>query len=1591
MKIRIWGTRGSVPAPLKPEEIEDKIFHAIYGMPNIDTHDVEAVWDHISELPFLIRGTAGGNTSCIEVQSGNETIIIDAGSGIRDLGLELMKGPCGRGQGTIHLLFSHAHWDHVQGFPFFRPAFVSGNRLFIYSIHNMRQALKDQQRSLNFPVPLEYMQADIQFVPLKAGQPFNIGKIRLNSILNPHPGDAYSYRFEDEHSVFVYASDAEYKQLDDASVQPHIEFFRNADALIFDAQYTLKEAWLKVDWGHSSAMIGVDLARAARVKRLILFHHDPTYSDAQLLEIQSTAIAYQAQDPTRPICEILVAYEGLTLDLTPPGAVELQLMPDQETAVLTPTSVFDERGVDRLVQQLSSLSEQGSYSGSIIDLSQVETLTTASLKLLVALRREGENAPIVLAGPSDSALRVIKLGGYEDFFAIYPSVDVALSALRARKALNLPGQLIAGRYQIEKKIGNGQLGTVVKAIDTKHNRPVALKVLSPAFSVETIDRIMRQAQQLISLEHRSLVKIYDVDRDGDIAFIVEELMDEPTLDELLTGGSPYLSADQALDIALDITLALEYIHSRGITHGDLKPQNVFITEYGAKLSDIGLGRLEEGRNLQNAPILHLTAAYLAPEQILGQALDARTDLYALGVILYQMFAQRLPFQGTDKEVMHAHLHEAPHPPRNFTPHISPSLEHLILKLLVKNPNARYASAEQARRVSSSLIVNVGDTRQQREGPLIGREEQLKVLQVCWEESLAGRGQLVFITGEPGIGKTTLAHQAALQFEPPALLVGRCVEPEGSPVYHPFIEALRTYFSLVPPELFDDEAQHLIGNFFRLLPEIRQALPNLPEPPPLEPKQEQLRLMSNLTHFIKRATQERPWLLILDDMQWADQSSLDLLRYLSHHMASMALMIICTYRIEELDRGHPLRDLLRHVSRYPMYRQITLDRLDLPGVNEILTHIWGQPAPRALAEKIYQHTEGNPFYVEEVAKALVDDGLIILQEGESHFPQIDEVRLPRSVREAVWRRIHYLSPDTQTLLRQAAVLGQTFRFEELQAMSGLSEWEVLEHLDVALERQLLQEASASDGALLHFKHPEIQHVLYTDMGTLRRRMLHHQAGEALARLAMPEPKRIAEQLAYHFSEADEFEKALVYSIQAARQAQSAHANESALLWYNRTLEMLDQLPPEEVAPFQRLRLPVHRYLGEVLTLIGRYDDALQHYQAALQHVQAETLLVGRSHHLAGLACQIAEVYERRSEYDTALEWVEKGLNFLNGDEQSNEAARIYLIGARTFDHQGKLDKAMDWCQKSLTIASQIKTREAQQTTAQAYTRLSAISLLRGNFDLAVPFAEESVQIYQEIDDIAGQISPYINLGMACFYQGDWEQASHAFSKSLEIAEKIGDIDGQSRANNNLALIHLTRGEWDEAIFLFEENYTIWKQIGMAKDEAKTLSKLAQVYIFKEMWPEAQSSLSRSQTIFAEVGADDYLPELERRWGEFYLKTGEFDLALVHTQRAIDLAVEQGNPLQEGKSCRMLGQIHLTRGQQALAETALQRSLETLTRLKSRYEIARTRLWLAQLAWLADSTDQARQYLAQAKTTLTKLDAKPDLAQAEKLEAQFNFYK
>ncbi|MCB9076288.1 MAG: MBL fold metallo-hydrolase [Anaerolineaceae bacterium] len=317
MYIKFWGTRGSIPTPASLPDIKQKIRKALEGAAGLDLTDKAVLDRYLDRLPFTIQGSSGGNTPCLEIRSGDQLLIVDAGSGIRLLGADLLERGFSGQNNHADILITHTHWDHIQGFPFFRPVFIPNNHFTFYSpFDDLAERLQRQQHPDFFPVPISYMSATLEFKHLPENQWCQIGNFRVYPMLLSHPGRAYGYRIEDGHTCLVCASDSEYKRVDPSSTEGYVDFFHDADLLIFDAQYNLTEALDRPDWGHSTAMMGAELAYRARAKRLALFHHDPASSDDKIWAGKEQAEAYLARRSPKDFdCEVIVAYDGLSLEI----------------------------------------------------------------------------------------------------------------------------------------------------------------------------------------------------------------------------------------------------------------------------------------------------------------------------------------------------------------------------------------------------------------------------------------------------------------------------------------------------------------------------------------------------------------------------------------------------------------------------------------------------------------------------------------------------------------------------------------------------------------------------------------------------------------------------------------------------------------------------------------------------------------------------------------------------------------------------------------------------------------------------------------------------------------------------------------------------------------------------------------------------------------------------------------------------------------------------------------------------------------------------------------------------------------------------
>jgi phosphoribosyl 1,2-cyclic phosphodiesterase len=318
IQVRFWGTRGSLSAPLGHDAVRGKVREALLAACRHGLSDPAEVDGFIDRtLPFSVRGTFGGNTSCVEIGSGgdDEYLLCDLGTGVREFGNRVLAQHGPARPHSFNVFLSHTHWDHIMGFPFFAPAYIPGNRIRIHGCHKtLREAMLRQQSPPCFPVPFAALGATIEFVELEPGVEYQVGGFTVSAIRQFHEGESFGYRFSRGGRSIVYSTDCEHKASVLDQSYPFVSFFRDADLLIFDAMYSLAEAVsVKEDWGHSSNILAVELAQLARVKQLVLFHHEPAYDDATVERVLRETARYEEISRDGHRVEVVSAYDGLEL------------------------------------------------------------------------------------------------------------------------------------------------------------------------------------------------------------------------------------------------------------------------------------------------------------------------------------------------------------------------------------------------------------------------------------------------------------------------------------------------------------------------------------------------------------------------------------------------------------------------------------------------------------------------------------------------------------------------------------------------------------------------------------------------------------------------------------------------------------------------------------------------------------------------------------------------------------------------------------------------------------------------------------------------------------------------------------------------------------------------------------------------------------------------------------------------------------------------------------------------------------------------------------------------------------------------------
>ena len=912
---------------------------------------------------------------------------------------------------------------------------------------------------------------------------------------------------------------------------------------------------------------------------------------------------------------------------------------------------------------------------------------------------------VLTAGPENADALMFKamaeaaLGSPVDV----PDTGDQPSAIPSPNADETPASFANGRYEVKSLLGEGGKKKVYLAHDTTLDRDVAFGLIkAEGLDVASRQRITREAQAMARLgDHPNIMPIFDLGEEAGQPFMVQPLMGGGDVEALIESAeNRRLPLEDALRIASEILSGLEFAHSKAIIHRDLKPGNIWLSDSPTgsgpatvRIGDFGLAISLDRSRLTQEKMMVGTVSYMPPEQATGGEITAQADLYSLGAMLYEMVTGRPPFMGDDDiAIIGQHINTPPVAPQWHNPDIPAQLDSLIMRLMSKNPAERPESASDVLAAigaidtsnASSPQASAGESGEpgnatgsldaMASGVFVDRHAETDQLKAKLENALSGRGGMVGLVGEPGIGKTRTSHELETYagLRSAQVLWGRCYEG-GAPPYWPWVQAIRSYVTSRDPDELRREMGSTASVISEIVDDVKTSLPDLQPPAPLDdPESARFRLFDSIATFLKNASQVKPLVLILDDLHWADKPSLLLLEFVVRELGSSRVMLVGTYRDMELNQRHPLTVTLGDLMRERLFERVLLRGLTHDDVGRFIELAAGVNPPQGLIDAIHTQTEGNPLFVTETVRLFVQEGELTPENLASRDSW--SIRTPGGVREIIGRRLDKLSERTNSVLTDAAVIGRQFTLDGLDALSeDLTHDRLLDVIDEGLNARVIEEFPGEVGQY-QFSHAVIQQTLGDELSLTRRVRVHSRVAVAFEELYRDDLTAHAETLAYHFDQAQTIhgtEKVVTYSVMAGHAALESLGYDEALAHFSRANEARGDDPvDDELAEilFGLGRAEIYSLTGgaDQNRGLGRLVEAFDHFRSQDDMARAAQVTIvpyqGVALPNSATLTVKAPEYLTPDSAETAISWPRRGMQIagLNGDIDEALAAMKHGI-------------------------------------------------------------------------------------------------------------------------------------------------------------------------------------------------------------------------------------------------------------------------------------------------------------------------------------------
>ncbi len=995
-------------------------------------------------------------------------------------------------------------------------------------------------------------------------------------------------------------------------------------------------------------------------------------------------------------------------------------------------------------------------------------------------------------------------------------------------------------YRLLSKIGSGGMGEVYKAEDTKLGRTVAIKVLPESANEKLVAkrRFLKEAQSASALNHPNIVTIHAIEEFEGLDFIVMEYIEGQTLKAMIERDGA-LPLANLLDTGTQVADALAAAHEIGLIHRDVKSANILVTPRGhAKVLDFGLAKivrtLADGvdgeaptiENLTDQGTVLGTAAYMSPEQTRGDVLDVRSDIFSFGCVLYEAATRSLPFTGPSMlAVMHAIATTDPTPPSRIRPGLPREFDLIIERALAKEKERRYASvaeiADALRSLRATLtgqwagvpIIYDKDLIESHASAFVGREVELNRLEAFLQQAINGTGRVVFITGEPGIGKTSLSDEflRRARTKYPALLVarGRCVEQYGTgEAYLPFLDAVGGLLEGPGRERWAAVMRTYAPTWCTQLPAAfasSSALERLQQETIGATKERMMREMGDALGMFATTS---PIVLLFEDLHWADPSSIDLLRHLCQRINNQRILIAGTFRPEDVERSnHPLKSYKAEMQAHRLCEEVALSLLGRDHIAEYLNASFTpNDFPPELAAMIYDKTEGHPLFAINLLQYLSERGDIGRTNAHWSLARpLSELDLeaPESVRSMISKKIDTLEAEERRTLQYASVEGAEFlstvvasllKVDEVDLEERLAHLEKTHRLIVTRGEEELPDGSFA--TRYRFAHALYQNFLYGDLVNKRRVMLHRQAGEQLARHYGKRAPHIATQLALHFERGRDFPRAIEYLIHAGDNAAKVYANAEAADHYTRALGLVEKLPDEAQT---EMLVTLYQKRGAVNMALSRFAQSVDDYTHMLEYQKSLGSPEKQAEALNALALTLFFSH-RLEEMETRANEALAAAKLAGSEALSMQTAALMALKHLCY---GELSVAKPTLDDLIKTARAIDNKPA---LAAGLIWRGCLHFFQTEYDLAIECEVEGRRLASELRDGFLLLTSMFFKGLSQANLGLMSEGLATLEEAIRMAGRNGDLFWYPRMPNCIGWIHRELQDFEGALDI---SITCWR--------------------------------------------------------------------------------------------------------------------------------------------------------------------------------------